>query len=219
MRDPCSQAVSAAQQNVRDGLLGSPVKLLYRIGQVNMIRKLDHLFGPDLIVRPFLRGTKEKTEIVDDFFKTLKIPKFKSRHGLGISGNLSMGRIRASILAELNNLWPQFDGNNKMIYSPMRDRMVGSITSSKFEDYPIRLSRLRAEQVFRAAKDDLNYIHQRFFNQMPIFFEYHEGQEFKDFNCDISLDNVEKSKVIRLLLSALPALGNRLMGIMRRIGR
>ncbi len=210
MRDPWSQSVSMAQQNIRDGRQGAPVELLYGAAQVWMIRKLERMFGNDLIVRPFLRGKKLKTDIVQDFFQALRLIPFSDQNGIALFGNPSMGRIGASVLAQLNNLWPKYDENKVMIYSPLRDICIGSLVSSKFKDYPIKLSRRRAEQILEACKADLHYIHRSFFKGEPVFHDFYGTETFDEFNCDISMRNVKVSQAIKFLLYALPGWAHRM---------
>lgn len=206
MRDPWSHSVSATQQDIRGGFLKAPVRMGYRTGQVKLIKRMEALFGPDLIVRPYFGGKEKKTNIIEDFLSLLNLPSLPNLPVDDAAGNQSLGRIATTMLAELNKVWPQFDQEMRLIYSPVRDQVVNAIVSSDSDGHPLRLSKKIAEKIFAYSKDDLEYIHNNYFSGREVFHEYYSRQQFRDFDCDISLENIKKSEIVGIAFDAITKL-------------
>lgn len=206
MRDPWSHSVSAMQQNIRDGLLGAPLKLGYRKGQFRMIERIEGQFGQDMIVRPYLSGAGVRTNIVEDFSKLIGIDDLPNRPADSGSDNTGVGRTRATMLAELNKIWPQFDASGLYIYAPERDLLVARILELDIEDMPLRLSKRYATVIRQLADEDLAYIHHRFFDGEPVFLDHFSRQSFEDFDAEIKFETLPSetlSQIARLVLAEL----------------
>lgn len=198
VRDPWSFAVSAAQQQIRNGHLKAPTKMIYRNVHDIMIKRLEQVFEQDLIVRPYFGGEKERTDILDDFSGVLKLQKLSCLPQKS-AVNPSLGRIKATALAILNDLWPQFDENSVYLFSKERDSVLGSIETADIDDERLVLSRLRAKDIMNQSKNDIDYIQNEYFEGKPLFAEYYTKLKFEDLDCDIRIENCNFSEMKKLM--------------------
>lgn len=189
MRDPWSHTTSALQQNVRDGQLAAPLRMGYRKGQAAIIRRIEHSYPGDTVVRPYFGGQGPRTDIVGDFCEFLGISQLPNHPGVSAE-NRSIGRVLTTVIAEFNRIWPQFDKDGLYIHSTDRDVALYNLSKLDIEDRPLVLSKRRANVIMESARNDLLEISQKYFSGNNYFEEYYMRQTFSDTDCEVSLEKL-----------------------------
>jgi hypothetical protein len=204
MRDPWSHSSSAMQQNIRDGFMAAPLRMGYRKGQIQNIRRIESVFATDeVVVRPYLGGQGERTNIVDDFNAVIGITRLPREPQIDRAENRGIGRIVATLLAEFNRIWPQFDEKGLYKYSSDRDKVVRELLGISVKDDPLAVCARRAKIIYDTAKDDIDYIQEKYFGGERIFYDYYNKQNFKERDCEIKLSNLTNSESCSIIIHAL----------------
>lgn len=189
MRDPWSYTLSLVQQYICDGLALAPVRPGYASGQVELIQKFEEVLGDALQVRPYLGGA-QRTDILADFCTVAGIDARHVARQSGAAENKAIGHIRATIIAEFNALWPQYDGNGLYIQSNARDAAMRHLLELPLQDRKMELSRRHADIIATRAAADMAYVERRYFSGQPVFSGLIKDVHFRSFNEIISMDTL-----------------------------
>lgn len=205
MRDPWSFSQSLMQQFVRDGRYGAPLRYGYCSGQVEIIRNAENVFGDNLVVRPYFGGGSLRTDIMADFCEVIGIPTIPERTTEDAAANRSIGHLRMTLIAEFNTLWPQFDENRLYIRSVEREAALQWLIDLPLRDRPLVLTKRQVDVIQTMAKDDMDYVENRFFGGARLFTDYMVNETPPERDHTISLEKLEADDLREIVRATLEA--------------
>ncbi|MCE9631741.1 MAG: hypothetical protein K8S94_13635 [Planctomycetia bacterium] len=207
VRDPWSLSISMMQQLIRDGAIAAPFSFGYDNGHVQVLKRFERIFGDKLIVRPYLGGSLQRTDILADFCRATGIPLLREGTTRPANANLSIGRVRSILIAEFNRHWPQYDEQGLYRHSVDRDHALQALLDLPLTDTPIVHARQQAEIIRTCARNDMDYVEQRYFGGAPIFTDYVNEETYPVFDYATRLESLTDTELREVIRATLVAAG------------
>ncbi len=164
------------------------------------------MLGDRLVVRPYLGMKGRRTRIIHDFCKTIGIPEFPEVADETTQSNVSIGRIKSTMIAEFNCIWPQFDAEGTFVHSDARDLALHTLLAQPIADYPIEHSRHQLRIIRTMAKDDMAYLEERYFGNSPVFSSYVDDDKAKDFPHEVCFESLPPADLVAISRTSIEAL-------------
>jgi len=208
VRDPWSFSTSYLQEMIRNGYAKGSIEPGYAEGNVELIDKIAANFPGELIVRPYLGGTRFDSTADICSVLGLDAERYKGDSGT-VRSNAGMSHSAACLLAALNELWPQFDTEGRFKFDGARDWCVEAIMNAAGTRDPLDLSRRRAEKILRHSRRDIGRIHAEYMNGDDVFFRHFDSLRFFDIDDTVEIQQLSSQETGRILINALKELAGR----------
>lgn len=140
-----------------------------------------------------------------DFCQAIGIPTLIEGITSPLNANLSIGRIKSILIAEFNRHWPQYDEYGLYRHSVDRDHALQALLDLPLTDTPIVHARQQAEIIRTCAKNDMDYVEQRYFGGVQIFTDYVNEETYPVFDYATRLETLTDTELRDVIRATLVA--------------